>query len=344
MKPVDTMINISSLNDIRDLLKTLPGRDQHSGDAARAREPQLTKPFGSLGRLEQVSEWLAEWQGSHPAKMDLPRARVFAGNHGVVAKGVSAFPPEVTQQMVYNFEAGGAAINQLCKTFGIELKVNGISLDLPTADFTENPAMSEQECVSAMKIGAQSVPEDTDVLCLGEMGIGNTTSAAAICHALFGDTAEIWTGAGTGVVGDALKTKIDVVDAGVVRHKPEIKDGLDALMRLGGRELAAIAGAVIAARQKRVPVLLDGYISTAAAATLEATTKGALDHCMVSHTSLEPGHKKLVNAINQRPLLEMDMRLGEASGAALAVGILKGAVACHTGMATFAEAGVSDKD
>ena len=341
---MDRMTDMTSLDDIRRLLGDLNGPDEQARDAARAREPQLTKPPGSLGRLEQVSEWLAMWQGAHPPKMNTPRARVFAGNHGVVARGVSAFPAEVTQQMVYNFEAGGAAINQLCKTFGTELKVEAIRLDQPTADFTTSPAMSEDECVEAMIIGMNAVPQDTDILCLGEMGIGNTTSAAAICLALFGDTAETWTGAGTGVEGDALATKISVVRDGVTRHKPAVTDGLDALMLLGGRELAAIAGAVIAARQNRVPVLLDGYISTAAAATLEATSKGALDHCMVSHTSMEPGHRRLVTAINQRPLLEMDMRLGEASGAALAVGILKGAVACHTGMATFAEAGVSDKD
>ena len=338
------MINAATLDDIRRLLAALPGPDDAAREAARAREPQLTKPPGSLGRLEEVSEWLAEWQGAHPPKMETPRARVFAGNHGVVAKGVSAFPPEVTAQMVGNFKAGGAAINQLCKTFGTELKVEGISLDRPTADFTDAAAMSEDDCLAAMMIGARSVPDDTDVLCLGEMGIGNTTAAAAICHALYGESAALWTGAGTGVAGDALKTKIAVVGDGVARHRDKIRDGLDALMCLGGRELAAITGAVIAARQKRVPVLLDGYISTAAAATLESTHKGSLDHCRVSHTSMEPGHRRLVEAIGQRPLLEMDMRLGEASGAALAVGILKAAVACHTGMATFAEAGVSDKD
>jgi nicotinate-nucleotide--dimethylbenzimidazole phosphoribosyltransferase len=338
------MKNVTSLNDIRQLLSNLPGPDEQAGELAREREPQLTKPYGSLGRLEQVSEWLTLWQGSHPPKMEMPRARVFAGNHGVVAKGVSAFPAEVTQQMVYNFEAGGAAINQLCKAFGTELKVEALDLDQPTEDFTVSEAMSAADCIAAMKTGAASVPENTDVLCLGEMGIGNTTSAAAICHALFGDTAELWTGAGTGVEGEALQTKIGVVSAGVTKHKPNMKDGLDALMCLGGRELAAIAGAVITARQNRIPVLLDGYISTAAAATLEATVKGSLDHCMVSHMSMEPGHKKLIDALGQRPLLEMDMRLGEASGAALAVGILKGAVACHTGMVTFADAGVSDKD
>jgi len=337
-------MNISSLNDVRKLLQNFAGPDEQAGDAARAREPQLTKPAGSLGRLEHLSEWLSQWQGAHPPRMATPRARVFAGNHGVVAKGVSAFPAEVTQQMVYNFEAGGAAINQLCNTFGTELKVEALDLENPTADFTEGPAMSEEECVAAMVIGMNAVPEDTDVMCLGEMGIGNTTSAAAICHALYGESAEFWTGAGTGVTGDAMATKISVVGAGVTCHKPKIGDGLDALMYVGGRELAAIAGAVIAARQKRVPVLLDGYISTAAAATLEATSKGALDHCLVSHTSLEPGHQRLLKAITQRPLLEMNMRLGEASGAALAVGLLKAAVACHTGMATFAEAGVSDKE
>ncbi len=336
-------MTISSLDEFRQLLQSLPKADEEARDAARQREPQLTKPFGSLGRLEEVSEWLATWQGHHPPELATPRARVFAGNHGVVARGVSAFPAEVTGQMVYNFKAGGAAINQLCQTFDIELDVIALDLDRPTADFTETPAMSEDECIAAMVSGMSAVPEDTDILCLGEMGIGNTTSAAAICHALFDGSAEVWTGAGTGVEGEAMATKISVVGDGVARHKPDIKDGLDALRCLGGRELAAIAGAVIAARQYRVPVLLDGYISTAAAATLEATVKGTLDHCLVSHMSLEPGHQRLIKAINQRPLLEMDMRLGEASGAALAVGILKGAVACHTGMATFAEAGVSDK-
>jgi len=336
-------MQISSFKELRQLLHNLPGPDQAAADAARAREPQLTKPAGSLGRLEQVSAWLASWQGRHPPRMTVPRARIFAGNHGVVARGVSAFPAEVTQQMVYNFEAGGAAINQLCKTFGTELVVEALQLDQPTADFTKAAAMSEADCLAAIETGMRSVPDDTDVLCLGEMGIGNSTSAAAICHALFKQTAETWTGAGTGVAGEALATKIAVVGEAVERHRPQIGDGLDALMCLGGRELAAIAGAVIAARQKRIPVLLDGFISTAAAATLEATVTGTLDHCMVSHTSMEPGHKRLVAVLSQRPLLDMDMRLGEGSGAALAVGILRAAVACHNGMATFADAGVSGK-
>lgn len=276
--------------------------------------------------------------------METPRARVFAGNHGIVAKGVSAYPAEVTQQMVYNFEAGGAAINQLCKTFGIELAIEALNLDTPTADFTEGPAMSEGGCLSAINIGMASFQDDTDMLCLGEMGIGNTTSAAALCLALYGDTAESWTGAGTGVEGKAFATKVSIVRQGAERHKAAIKDGLDALTCLGGRELAAITGAIIGARLRRVPVMLDGYISTAAGAVLEATCKGALDHCMIAHASQEPGHGKLIEALGKRPLLDMDMRLGEGSGAALAIGIVKAAVNCHNGMATFAEAGVSDKD
>lgn len=335
---------VTSLDELRDILKNMPGFDTSACDSTKTREPQLTKPPGSLGRLEDISAWLASWQGRHPPRMETPRARIFAGNHGVVAKGVSAYPAEVTRQMVYNFEAGGAAINQLCQTFAIELAIEALDLDTPTADFTEVPAMSEAECVAAINSGMASVPDDTDVLCLGEMGIGNTTSAAALCLALYGDTAENWTGAGTGVEGEAFTTKVNVVREGAKRHKPVINDGLDALTCLGGRELAAITGAVVAARLKRIPAMLDGYISTAAGAVLEATSKGALDHCMIAHASQEPGHGKLIEALGKRPLLDMDMRLGEGSGAALAVGILKAAVNCHNGMATFAEAGVSDKD
>ncbi|MHA1598007.1 MAG: nicotinate-nucleotide--dimethylbenzimidazole phosphoribosyltransferase [Alphaproteobacteria bacterium] len=324
------------------MLEHLPGPDAGAGKAAMARQPQLTKPPGSLGMLEELSHWLAQWQGRHPPTMTTPRAHVFAGNHGVVARGVSAYPPEVTHQMVANFEAGGAAINQICKTFDIELAVNALDLDTPTADFSKQPAMSEDECVTAIRQGMSIVEPGTDVLCLGEMGIGNTTSAAAICHALYGGEASEWTGPGTGVTPEAMTAKAKVVSDAVALHAP--KDGLESLRCLGGRELAAIAGAVIAARLLKVPVLLDGYVSTSAAAVLEAACPGALDHCRIGHVSTEPGHQMLLEKIDQWPLLDLDMRLGEASGAALAVGLLKAAVACHSGMATFAETGVTDKD
>ncbi len=336
--------SIDSLDDVRSLLATLPGPDETAAEAAAVREPQLTKPPGSLGRLEEMSAWLCTWQGCHPPRMDRPAACIFAGNHGVTGRGVSPYPAEVTVQMVANFEAGGAAINQLCRTNGIALAVHALDLDRPTRDFCEAPAMDEVECIDALLTGMKAVDGDADVICLGEMGIGNTTSAAAVCHALFGETADFWTGPGAGVAGAALSNKAAVVGEAVRRHGGAMTDGLEVLRHVGGRELAAIAGAVIAARLGRVPVLLDGYISTAAAAPLEMTAPGALAHCQVAHASAEPGHRRMMERIAKTPLLDLGMRLGEGSGAAVAVAILKAAVACHTGMATFAEAGVSDKE
>ncbi len=336
--------NIQNFDDLRRALVDLPGPDAAAIAEAERREPQLTKPPGSLGRLEELSSWLAGWQGHHPPRMSTPKAHVFAGNHGIAAQGVSAYPTEVTVQMVANFEAGGAAINQLCKAFGVELSVDAMALERPVADFSKEPAMSETECVDAIVFGMGAVGDNIDVLCLGEMGIGNTTAAAALCLAVHGGDAKDWVGPGTGVSGDALARKAGVVGDAVDKHAVAVTDGLDALRMFGGRELAAIAGAVLASRFRRVPVLLDGYVVSAAAAALEAVHSGALDHCQAAHVSAEPGHRRLLETLGKRPLLEMNMRLGEASGAVLAVPILRAAAACHGGMATFAEAGVSDKD
>ena len=334
-------LTVSSLADVSALLAALPEGEAAAAAAAAAREPRLTKPAGSLGRLEELSAWLATWQGCHPPRFERPVARVFAGNHGVAALGVSAFPAEVTVQMVANFQHGGAAINQLCRTFGIDLDVIALDLDRPTADFTREPALDEAGFAAAFQAGLDAVPEGADLLVLGEMGIGNTTPAAAIACALFGGEAADWTGRGTGVAGGALARKIEVVAAGVARHRG--LPPLEILRALGGRELVALAGATVAARLRRVPVLLDGYVVTAAVAPLEAARPGALDHCQVGHVSAEPGHRRLVGALGKAPLLDFGLRLGEGSGAALAAGLVKAAVACHTGMATFDEAGVSDK-
>ena len=333
-----------SLKDLRERTVTLPGPDEKAADAAREREPQLTKPPGSLGRLEQISEWLASWQGRHPPLLERICVRVFAGNHGVVARGVSAYPAEVTVQMVGNFEVGGAAINQLCKTAGAELEIEALDLDRPTADFSKGAAMVEADFVSAFNTGVASLPTNSDLLCIGEMGIGNTTSAAAICHALYGGTPKDWTGPGTGINGAALDAKANVVGEAVALHQDICGDGLEVLRCLGGREMAAMAGAIIAARLDRVPVLIDGYVASAAAAALDATIPGALDHCLAAHVSAEPAHRMLLEKLGKTALLDFGMRLGEGSGAALAIPLIRAAQACHTGMATFAEAGVSDKD
>ena len=334
----------ATLEEMRALLRRLPGPDLEAGTAAATREGQLTKPAGALGRLEEIAQWMATWQGRHPPSVNHPRTAVFVGNHGVAQRGVSAYPAEVTAQMVQNFVAGGAAVNQLCEAVDADLRVYEMALDEPTSDFTEAPAMSAEECALAIAYGMTAVETGIDLLAVGEMGIANTTSAAALCHALFGGEATDWVGPGTGVAGEALRRKTEVVAAGVQRHRAETSEPFEILGRLGGRELAAIAGAVMAARQARVPVILDGFAATAAAAVLFAADPHALDHCLVAHRSAEPGHSRLLKQLGKPPLFDLGMRLGEASGATLAIAIVKAAVACHRGMATFAEAGVSGKE
>ena len=331
-------------DDIRALFKIMPKADVEVAAQALAHDAQLTKPPGALGKLENIASWMASWQGQHPPRAARTVVAVFAGNHGVVAQGVAAYPQAVTQQMVVNFQSGGAAINQICKTFDLGLKVFELALEHPTADITQEPALSEQECAATFAYGMEAIAGGCDLLCIGEMGIGNTTIAAAICHGLFGGKAEDWVGPGTGVDSDGLKRKTDAVRRAVALHKDHLSDPLELLRRLGGRELSAMAGAILAARMERVPVLIDGYVASAAAAVLFAADPTALDHCMAAHCSAEPAHGALLKKIGKEPLLNLGMRLGEGSGAALAAGLVKAAVNCHNDMATFASAGVSNKD
>ena len=332
-----------SFAEIRRLLAALPSSDEACVEAVRERQAQLTKPPGSLGRLEDIAAFLAAWQGVPMPAIVQPLVLIFAGNHGVVGRGVSAYPASVTQAMVANFEAGGAAINQICARFGLGLKVVDLDLHEPTLDFTEEPAMDEAAAVAAFARGMAAIPPGTDLLCVGEMGIGNSTSAAAIYYALYGRDAAYWVGRGAGVDDLGLACKIDAVEAGVANHKDWLADPLEVLRRLGGREIAAIAGAIVAARLARIPVLLDGYIACAAAAVLQAQAPAALDHCLAAHVSAEAAHKHVLAQLDKQPLLDLGMRLGEGSGAALAAGLVQAALACHTGMATFAEANVANK-
>jgi nicotinate-nucleotide--dimethylbenzimidazole phosphoribosyltransferase len=334
---------LATFDDLGTMLAELPGPDEETARAARERDAQLTKPPGSLARLEDIAAWMAGWQGVHPPRADDILVLVFAGNHGVAAHGVSAFPPEVTAQMVANFAAGGAAINQICRAVGARLNVHALDLDNPTADFTEAPAMSAAECRAAVAFGMDKVPDNADLLCVGEMGIGNTTVAATICLALFGGDAEDWVGPGTGIDRDARRRKVRAASAAIATHGAVLDDPLQVMRRLGGRELAAIAGAVLAARHKRIPVILDGFVACAAVAPLHVARPGALDHCLAGHRSAEPGHGRLLDRLGKTAVLDLGMGLGEASGAALAAAVVKAAVATHGGMATFAEAGVSAK-
>ena len=328
-----------TLPAFRAVLATLPMADADAVAAAAMRNGVLTKPLGALGQLEQVALWLAGWQGTATPRIERPQVAIFAGNHGVVAQGVSAFPAEVTVQMVANFRSGGAAINQLARCFGATMVVADLDLDRPTGDFTQTEAMSEADLLAALQCGWNAVDPDADILVPGEMGIGNTTSAAAIVCALFGGTPANWVGRGTGVDDAGLARKCAAVAAGLTRH-PD-RDPLVVLRCLGGREIAAMAGAMLSARTKRMPVILDGFIACSAAAVLHQVNPVALDHCIAGHVSAEFSHQRLLDAVGKPPLLNLGLRLGEGSGAALALGIVKAAAACHSGMASFAEAGVA---
>ena len=330
---------IPSLDAFRAMLAAAPAADLAATEGARARNGQLTKPPGALGRLEDLAVWYGGWRGTARPVMERPQILIFAGNHGVAARGVSAFPAEVTVQMVANFRAGGAAINQLARAFGATLAVHALDLDQPTADFTTAPAMTMPELLAALNTGWQAVDPAADLLVVGEMGIGNTTSAAAIALALYGGQAGDWVGRGTGVDDAGLARKAAVVADGVARHGS--RDPLEVLRCLGGREIAAMAGAMARARVLRIPLILDGFIACAAAAVLHETAPGALDHAVAGHRSAEGPHGALLARLDKAPLLSLGLRLGEGAGAAVAIGLLRAAIACHSGMATFAEAGVS---
>lgn len=336
------MTRFASFDALRAACLDLPDGHSRVADEIAAREAKLIKPPGSLGRLEEAVTWLGRWQGRNPSSLERVEITVFAGNHGVTAQGVSAYPSEVTAQMVANFANGGAAINQLACEVGAELRVVPLSLETPTADFTTSPAMTEGEFLEVVAVGYEDVSPGADIIILGEMGIGNTTAAAALSGALFGGGAR-FAGTGTGVDNQGLARKRTAIETALLHHEDVLGDPLRVAAALGGRELAAILGACLAARHRRIPVLIDGIVSTAAVAPLKALRVDALDHTLTGHMSAEAGHRLLLDELGMKPLLDLGMRLGEGSGAAVAVSLLRAALACHTGMATFEEASVSDK-
>ncbi len=337
-------MQFDSLDDIRAFCRDLPGGDAHAAQAAAQRQQLLTKPPRSLGRLEELAIWLAHWQRRDNPRLDLVTIAVFAGNHGVAARGVSAYPQEVTEQMVANFARGGAAINQIARLARADLRVVPIELDRPTRDFTVATAMNDEDFLNAVDIGYRTVPPDCDLLAVGEMGIANTTTAAMLCAALLGGGAGRWAGRGTGVDNAGLSRKRAAINTALDHHRAILDDPLKVAAALGGRELAGIAGAILAARRHRIPVLLDGFVATAAILPLTRLDAGILDHCHAGHVSAESGHRALLDELGLEPLLDLNMRLGEASGAGAAILLLRAALACHSGMATFTEAGVSGAD
>ena len=338
---------VASFAELRARLTSPTRFDEAAAEGARRRQAELTKPPGSLARLEDLAVFMAGWRETAIPRIDKAQIAVFAGDHGIYAQGVAPYPQEVTAQMVANFRSGGAAICQLARVAGAELDVLDVGVERPTRDFTEAPAMTEAETLTAMAQGAAALDPDADVAIFGEMGIGNSTVAAAMALALFGGEAQDWVGPGTGAHGATLARKLAVVARGVAARQADFgtpADPLRVLAALGGREQAAICGAILEARTRRIPVILDGFICTASAAALFALDPRWLDHALAGHLGAEPGHRPLLERFGKAPILSLGMRLGEGTGAALALSVLRGALACHGGMASFAEAGVSGEN
>ena len=333
----------SSLTAFSEALQDLPPANIAWRNEALARQQQLTKPAGSLGRLEDCAVFLAGWGSVPQPRADRIRVIVFAGNHGVTARGVSPFPPEVTVQMVANFANGGAAINAISAACGAELEVVPLSLDTPTGDISRTSALSEDELLEALNAGAAAVAAGGDIVAFGEMGIGNTTIAAALAARSLGGTGADWAGPGTGFGADGVAHKAAVIDEALALHAGSAENAAGILRHLGGREQAAIAGAVLAARHALVPVVLDGYVVAASVAPLFRQNRDILAHCIAGHCSAEPAHRRLLQAFGLEPLLDMRMRLGEGTGAALALAVIRAAAEAHNKMATFAEARVADR-
>lgn len=336
--------------------------DEQMLHAARVRQTQLTKPPGALGELESLAIYLAGAQAREQPGVDKIWISIFAGDHGVVDTGVSAFPQAVTAEMIKNFSRGGAAISVLARTLGARLEVIDLGTviglqDIPgvkhlnlgpgTANFVQAEAMSEAQCIQALEAGRAAVEnacaDNADLFIGGEMGIGNTTAAAALGCALLGDTPAQLAGAGTGLDEAGISHKAEVIAQALALHGPYVHEPIDALRRLGGFEIAALAGAYLTCAQLGLPVLIDGFIATAAALAAERINPGTARWYLYAHGSAERGHARLLAALEATPLLTLNMRLGEGSGAAIAVPLLQLACTLHNDMATFAEAAVSEK-
>jgi len=343
-------------------LPVIPALDADSESAARERQNSLTKPPGSLGRLEELALRLAAMTGKPRPTVARKAVIIMAADHGVAAEGVSAFPAEVTPQMVGNFLAGGAAINVLARQADARVVVVdiGVAADLParsglisrkisrgTANMAAGPAMTREQAMLAIRIGmeiaTEHIGEGLDVLATGDMGIGNTTPSAAIISVLTATPIAKVTGRGTGVDDAGLSRKVAAIERAVALNKPDARDPLDVLAKVGGLEIAGLAGVMIAAAAKRVPVVIDGFISGAAALVAARLAPEVKGYLIASHQSVEIGHRVVLDHMGLRPMFDLGLRLGEGSGAVLAFHLLEAATRIQNEMATFGEAGVSNK-
>ncbi len=352
-----------SMSLVQHTLDRIRPLDEASMAAARARQDQLTKPLGALGRLEALSVQIAGITGALQPPLERKAVIVMAADHGVAAQGVSAYPQEVTPQMVLNFLRGGAAINVLAKQTNARVVVVdiGVASALPshpqllarkialgTHDFTLGQAMTRDEAIAAIETGVVVVEEQAKlglhVVATGEMGIGNTTASSALIAAFTGATPERVTGWGTGISDTIRQHKVAVIAQSLALHHPDPADAVGVLAAVGGFEIAGLAGVILGAAAHRVPIVLDGLIAGAAALVAAALTPGVVDYCIPSHRSAEQGHAIALRHLGLSPLLELDLRLGEGTGALLAMPLIEAAVRLLNEMATFGEAGVSGAD
>lgn len=322
---------------LAEALATLPSGDAQAAAAVRDRAADILRPAGALTRLDELAAWVAEWQRTTTPAVRKPAALIFAADHGVAAAGVSKYPVDVTAAMLAAFRAGKSTITAFAASIGATVTAIDVGVGRPTGDIRVEAALSTGRFAEACDAGRRAVDSlDCDLLVLGEMGIGNTTVAAAVVAALEGGDVVDWVGRGTGVDADGLQRKVDAVRMAVGRARG-LLDPLEVLRELGGAELAAIAAAIVTARHRHIPVLLDGYVVTASALPLAAARDGVLDHCQVGHCSAEPGHRRLIDRLGKRPLLDLEMRLGEGSGAMAAVPLVTMACAGITEVPTFGE-------
>ncbi|MEP9388389.1 nicotinate-nucleotide--dimethylbenzimidazole phosphoribosyltransferase [Mesorhizobium sp. KR9-304] len=332
------MTSALPFDDFRTLMSALPKGDEAAANRVRTLFDTAEKPAGSLGRLEHIAAWLAKWSGRAPPAINRPAVAIFAGNHGVAARGVSPRPAEATARAVELCAAGGAAINQVCLAYDLGLKVFDLALHLPTGDITREAALDERDCAATMAYGMEAVAGGTDLLCLGDLGVGNSTVAAAILCMLYGGSAADWIGPGSGADAAMMQRKAEAVDAAVALHSAHAGDPFEILRRVGGREFAAIAGAIIAARAEKVPVLLDGHGAVAAACLLHAVNPAILDHCLLAQRQSDPGLARAVEQLGLVPIFDLGVAHGEGVGSALAAGVVKAAALISSGMAAAVRA------
>lgn len=325
------------MNWLRTALAELPPPDRASGDLVRERAADILRPAGALARFDEVAAWVAEWQGTPSPAVRRPAALIFAADHGVTAAGVSKYPVDVTAAMLAAYRAGKSTVTAFAAVAGATVDAIDVGVGRPTGDIRFEPAMDEARFDEAAQAGRDAVAGlDADLLVLGEMGIGNTTAAAAVAAALGGGEVAAWVGRGTGLDDEGMDRKRDAVRLAVDRIAG-VLDPLEVLREVGGAELVAMAAAIVAARHRRLPVLIDGYVVTSAAMPLAAVVPGALDHCIVGHCSAESGHRRLLERLGKQPLLDLEMRLGEGSGAMAAVPLVAMACAGITEVPTFGE-------